>query len=600
MAFIKLLSCKIWLLFQRSKMGKYNIPDSVKNDDFAFFRKSLDELVSGKITKDDFKAIRVPFGVYEQRERETYMVRLKTYGGEITPNQLKILADYADKYANNKLHITTRGGIQLHYVKLENLCEIIENLHSIGLTSRGSGGATVRNINADILSNIAKDCVFDVLPYANALTTKMLGLKDSFYLPKKFKIAFSASSADRAMATITDIGFIAKMKGSKKGFEVWVAGGMGTTPRLGFKLLDFLPDDEVFIIAQAAKQIYDKYGDRERKSKARFRFVAEKYGEAELAKMILDEANIIKTQGNYKLTLESSPILPPLNKDDFVIPAMSEAQKTWWNRFVIPQAQNGYFCVKVPLTLGDIDSTLARDLANLMENRGNIFFAPNQNMYLRNLKAKDLLALYDIITQISPQSKKSSIIGDMVACTGAATCQLGIARPRGAILEIEKYLSDKHIDLDLLQGFKIQFSGCPNSCGNHFSANLGFFGKALRKDKDIYPAYNVVVGGIVSADENKKSRFAKQIADISAFHLPEFVYRVLQTYIAKRAKYPHFEDFVDNEGESEIIKIAQDLKEIPSISEDSTPYYDYTSDRLFSETYKERGKGEEYFKQIKG
>lgn len=576
-------------------MGKYNIPDSVKKDDFEFFKQSLADLKSGKITKDDFKAIRVPFGIYEQRERETYMVRVKTYGGEISSNQLKILADYADKYANNKLHITTRGGIQLHFVKLENICEIIENLHSIGLTPRGSGGATVRNINADILSNVAADCVFDVIPYANALTSKMLGLKDSFHLPKKFKIAFSASSADRAMATITDVGFIAKMKGTQKGFEVWVAGGMGTTSRLGFKLLDFLPDDEVFIIAQAAKQVYDKYGDRERKSKARFRFVAEKYGESELAKMILAEAESIKKQGDYTLNLESSPILEPLSEVE--IPQMSKEQELWWHRFVFPQKQNGYFCVKVPLTLGDIDSALARKLAHLMQNRGSIFFAPNQNMYLRNLKAIDLLDLYEIITQISPQSKKPSIIGDMVACTGAATCQLGIARPRGAILAIEKYLSDKAIDLDALQGFKIQFSGCPNSCGNHFSANLGFFGKALRKDKDIYPAYNVVVGGIVSASESKKSRLAKQIADISAFHLPEFVYKVLRLYISKKSQYPQFEDYVDNEGEEEIIKIAQSLKEIPAFSEDSTPYYDYTSDRLFSETYKERGKGEEHFKQ---
>ena len=125
-------------------MSGYKIPDSVIKGDFEFFKKSLDELKSGKITKDDFKGIRVPFGVYEQRKRETYMVRVKTYGGEIEPKQFGILADYADKYANNQLHITTRGGIQLHYTKLDDLCEILENLHKIGLTSRGGGGATVR------------------------------------------------------------------------------------------------------------------------------------------------------------------------------------------------------------------------------------------------------------------------------------------------------------------------------------------------------------------------------------------------------------------------------------------------------------------------
>ena len=582
-------------------MSGYIIPDSVSRGDFEFFKKSLDDLKSGKITKDDFKGIRVPFGVYEQRERETYMVRVKTYGGEIEPKQLGILADYADKYANNQLHITTRGGIQLHYTKLDDLCEILENLHSIGLTSRGGGGATVRNINADILSNIAPDCVFDVIPYANALTSKMLGLKDSFHLPKKFKFAFSASSADRAMATITDVGFIAKIQGKERGFEVWVAGGMGAKPLLGFKLMDFLPESDLFVLAQAAKQIYDRFGDRERKNRARFRFVAERFGEAELSKMIFDEMKIVRTNFDCNLSVESSPKLPELKGADLEIPPMSEAQKLWWNRFVIPQVQNGYFCAKVPLKLGDLKSTYARELAKRLELIGNhsLFFAPNQNMYLRNLSAKNLLSLHDLIAEFSEQSAKPAIIGDMVACTGAATCQLGIARPRGAVLKIEEYLEDKGLDLDALQGFRIQLSGCPNSCANHFSANLGFFGKSKRNGDYSYPAYNVVIGGIVSASAEKKSRFAKKVADISAFHLPEFIYQVLAKYIPQKAQYPLFEDYVDSVGEAEIVAIAESLQEIPSFDENPAPYYDYTSDKLFGETSKERGIGEEHFKEIK-
>ena len=582
-------------------MSGYKIPDSVIKGDFEFFKKSLDELKSGKITKDDFKGIRVPFGVYEQRERETYMVRVKTYGGEIEPKQFGILADYADKYANNQLHITTRGGIQLHYTKLDDLCEILENLHKIGLTSRGGGGATVRNINADILSNVAQDCVFDVIPYANALTTKMLGLKDSFYLPKKFKFAFSASSADRAMATITDVGFIAKIQGEKRGFEVWVAGGMGAKPLLGFKLMDFLPESEVFVLAQAAKQIYDRFGDRERKNRARFRFVAERFGESELAKMIFDEMKIVRQNFDCALQVESSPELPELHGADLEIPPMNEAQKLWWNRFVIEQIQKVYYCAKLPLKLGDIKSTHARELAKRLELIGNhsLFFAPNQNMYLRNLSAKNLLSLHDLIAEFSTQSAKPTIIGDMVACTGAATCQLGIARPRGAVLKIEEYLEDKGLDLDALQGFRIQLSGCPNSCANHFSANLGFFGKSKRNGDYSYPAYNVVIGGIVSASAEKKSRFAKKVADISAFHLPEFIYRVLAKYIPQKAQYPLFEDYVDSVGEAEIVAIAESLQEIPSFSENPAPYYDYTSDKLFGETSKERGIGEEHFKEIK-
>lgn len=582
-------------------MSGYTIPDSVTKGDFEFFKQSLSDLKSGKISKDDFKGIRVPFGVYEQRERETYMVRVKTYAGEIEPKQLSILADYADKYANNQLHITTRGGIQLHYTKLDDLCEILENLHSIGLTSRGGGGATVRNINADILSNVASDCIFDVIPYANALTSKMLGLKDSFHLPKKFKFAFSASSADRAMATITDVGFIAKIQNGTRGFEVWVAGGMGAKPLLGFKLMDFLPESDLFILAQAAKQIYDKYGDRERKARARFRFVAEKFGEAELSKMIFDEMKIVREKFDYTLDIKPSPELPELKGVDLEIPKMSKEQELWWNRFVIAQIQKGYYCAKVPLKLGDLKTIHARELAKRLEVIGNhsLFFAPNQNMYLRNLSAKNLLGLYDTILEISPQSHKPAIIGDMVACTGAATCQLGIARPRGAVAKIEEYLENKGLNLDALQGFKIQLSGCPNSCANHFTANIGFFGKSKRNGEHSYPAYNIVIGGIVSASENKKSRFAKKVADISAYHLPEFVYRVLAKYIEQKPKYPLFEDYVDSIGEAEIVAIAESLQEIPDFTENTAPYYDYTSDKLFGETSKERGIGEEHFKEVK-
>lgn len=365
--------------------------------------------------------------------------------------------------------------------------------------------------------------------------------------------------------------------------------------------MDFLPESEVFVLAQAAKQIYDRFGDRERKNRARFRFVAERFGESELAKMIFDEMKIVRQNFDCALQVESSPELPELHGADLEIPPMNEAQKLWWNRFVIEQIQKGYYCAKVPLKLGDIKSTHARELAKRLELIGNhsLFFAPNQNMYLRNLSAKNLLSLHDLIAEFSTQSAKPTIIGDMVACTGAATCQLGIARPRGAVLKIEEYLEDKGLDLDSLQGFRIQLSGCPNSCANHFSANLGFFGKSKRNGDYSYPAYNVVIGGIVSASAEKKSRFAKKVADISAFHLPEFIYRVLAKYIPQKAQYPLFEDYVDSVGEAEIVAIAESLQEIPSFSENPAPYYDYTSDKLFGETSKERGIGEEHFKEIK-
>ncbi|RDU64753.1 nitrite/sulfite reductase [Helicobacter sp. MIT 14-3879] len=572
-------------------MSNYKIPDSVLKDDFISFKESYKKFINKEIDEATFKAIRVPYGIYEQRERNTYMIRVKTNGGQISPKQLLGLSKFAKKYANLKLHITTRGGIQLHYAKLEDLCEIIESMHSIGITGRGSGGGTVRNIASDPLSGVAQDDVFDVQPYANALTTKMLELKDSFNLPKKYKIAFSSSGADRAMASITDVGFIARIKDSKKGFIVYVAGGMGAKSRLGYKLFDFIPDNEAFLVAEAVKQIFNRYGDREKKSQARLRFVAEKLGEEELTRLILEEIRILRNSIDWEINVESSTLeLPILN--DLELPTMNDSHKLWWDRFANPQKQKGYFYLKVPLKLGDIPCELAEKLAIHLEDTpsGSICFASNQNLYLRHLTPKKALELYSLILELSPQSLKPTIIGDMVACTGAATCQLGIARPRGAVLAIEEYLLQKNIDLDSLQGFRIQMSGCPNSCGNHATANLGFFGKAKKQGDYSYPAYNIVVGAVIGEG---KTRFAKKIADISAFRLPEFVYAVLKTYLEVKNIYPRFEDWIDADGEEKIIAIAKEYKEIPDFEQDKRPYYDYTSDKLFGVSMKERGIGEE-------
>lgn len=568
----------------------YSIPQSVLRDDYEFFASNYDAFCNGKLDDLTFKTIRVSFGIYEQRKPNTYMVRIKTHGGVISPSQLITLGELARDYADPKIHVTTRGGVQLHYAKLENLKEIVQKLHAIGLTGRGSGGNTVRNIVGDPLSGIAKDDVFDILPHTNVLTTKMLGLKDSYNLPRKFKIAFSSSSADRAHASITDVGYIAKIQNGKRGFSVWIAGGMGAQSRLGFKLFDFLPENEIYLLAQAIKQVFDRTGNRKNKHAARLRFVAKKLGEEELARLITEEMEEMRQSDDWEVNIESNNFsLPKITPEK--LPAMTKEQELWWSRFVREQKQEGYYYVKIPLQLGDIPHEAARNLAQKLidfnAHETTICFTSNQNMYLRHLKPSELLSLYPIITDFSTQSKKPTIIGDMVACTGAATCQLGITRPRGATLKIEEYLHEKGLDLDALQGFRINMSGCPNSCGNHATANLGFFGKVLREGERPYPAYNVLVGAII---EEGKTRFARKIAEVAAYYVPQFVYEVLKTYIAAKAEYGSFESWVDNVGEEIIIGIAQKYKQVPSFEENSKPYYDYSSDEVFS--LKGRGSGE--------
>lgn len=569
----------------------YTIPQSVLKDGYTWFKENFDAYLDKKLDDLTFKTIRVSFGIYEQRSPNTYMVRIKTNGGVISPQQLLVLSDLARDYADPKIHVTTRGGVQLHYAKLEDLADIVQKLHKIGLTGRGSGGNTVRNIVGDPLSGIAKDDVFDILAHCNELTTRMLDMKDSYNLPRKYKIAFSSSEEDRAHATITDVGYIAKInEKGQRGFSVWIAGGMGAQSRLGFKLYDFLPENEIFLVSQAIKQVFDRTGNRKNKHAARLRFVAKKLGEEELAKLIKEEIESFRKTKGWEVKINPNELVLPKIKAEKLKPK-SKAQKLWIDRFVREQKQSGYYYIKIPLQLGDIPHEAARALAQkLIElniHETTICFTANQNFYLRHLKASDVIALHPIIESFSHQSKKPTIIGDMVACTGAATCQLGITRPRGATLAIEEYLRKKKLNLDKLQGFRINMSGCPNSCGNHATANLGFFGKVLRQGEIVYPAYNVLVGAVIKEGE---TRFARKIAEVAAFHVPKFVHEVLKTYIEVQPRFKTFEAWVDSEGEAIIVDIAKKYVEVPSFEKDKNPFFDYSSNEMFS--LKGRGTGE--------
>ncbi|MDD4506415.1 MAG: sulfurtransferase TusA family protein [Sulfurospirillaceae bacterium] len=567
-------------------MSKYEIPKLV-HDDLEIFKKNHADFLAGTLDSLTFKTMRVPFGVYEQREPNTYMVRIKLAGGAINPEQLLGLADLAEQYAHKNIHITTRAGAQLHYVKIEDIVVIMEKLHTLGLSGRGGGGNTVRNISSDPLGGTAKDELFDVSPYSLVLTSKMLDQKDSFALPRKFKITFSGSSADRGYATIHDVGFIAKIVEGKRGFSLFVAGGMGAKSRIGTKIADFIPENEIFLYSQAIKQVFDKNGNRKNKHAARLRFLFDELGEAQFLTLLQAELEAVKKEGNWEISIPETPTERKVTLDkDFVI---EEKYQTWWNRFVYAQKQEGLYGCKVPMYLGDISYEDARVLANALAPFGEdvLRFSADQNLYLRNLTAGEMVQVHDVIQNISVDSKRPTVIGDMVACTGAATCQLGITRPRGAVEAIQKRLAKVVANFDAIQGFKIHFSGCPNSCGKHQIADLGFFGKVQRNEGYSYPAYNIIAGSRIHEDG---SSFAQKCGDVAAFHVPAFVEEVLHTWVLHVKNFNAFADWVDADGRGIIEEITKKYNTVPSFKDDKNPYFDYSCDDIFS--LKGKGSGE--------
>ncbi len=542
----------------------------------------VDRLRSGTVTAAEFKARRVPFGVYEQRTKGSFMVRIRCAAGIITPRQLRRIADLSSRLASGRLHVTTRQEIQMHDVPLENMVPVIRGLSAVGLASRGGGGNTVRNIIASCDSGIAADEVFDVTPHAVELTSRLIALGDSWLLPRKFKIAFSNSTADNAFATANDVGFIAMVKGKRRGFRVFVAGGMGRSPQAGQLLHDFIAEDEVFLVAEAIKRLFSRLGNRRNKHSARLRFLWNTLG----------RDRFVEEYQKQRVALEAehpAPFVPLVWSDTAQVPsglaAIDERSADfdlWKKRYVTAQRQSGLSSILVPLPLGDITSEKAALLADALAVFGDstIRCTADQNISLRNIPEEYLGNIFALVRKVSTSWDSPRLFANAVACAGASTCQLGICLSRGALSATIDRLKTSDIDLDGLGDFRLHFSGCSNSCGRHSLADLGFFGKAVRKGRHSYPAYTIVAGAKI--DSANGSALAHRIDEISAHDVPRFVEEFLHEYAIRKESFSSFQDYLDKEGEVRIRAICEKYRNIPTIEEDESYYRDWGAQEPFS------------------
>ncbi|MDP3789397.1 MAG: nitrite/sulfite reductase, partial [Candidatus Omnitrophota bacterium] len=302
-------------------MMKYNLPADLDNE-IDQLEALIKKYRSGEASQTELKAHRVPFGVYEQREPDTYMVRIRCAAGAVTPDQLEGIGAIASKYGVGDIHVTSRQELQIHYVKLDDIVSIIRDIKKLGLATRGGGGNTVRNIIAPDDAGIDPDEEFDVSPYAFALTSRLIAESDSWNLPRKYKIAFSGSPEDKGYATISDLGFIAKVKNGKKGFRVYAAGGMGAKSATSKLLFDFIEDGEVYPVAKAMKNVFFKFGNRKNKHAARSRFLWDSLGGDEFKRKFHEEYSKIIKEGFTPLAVNETedkavtPLVPQEEPED--------------------------------------------------------------------------------------------------------------------------------------------------------------------------------------------------------------------------------------------------------------------------------------------
>ncbi|MDP9236683.1 MAG: nitrite/sulfite reductase [Chloroflexota bacterium] len=546
---------------------------------------------------DDFRPFRLQHGTYGQRQADNQMMRIKVPHGTLTPDQLHAIAEVADVYTPRKLgHVTTRQAIQIHFVKLEDAPKVMRRLAEVGITTREACGHTVRNITADPLTGIAADCVFDVTPYAEAALRYFLRNTVNQKLPRKFKISYSASEADRGMIPIHDIGLMAVERGGQQGFRVSVGGGLGAAPRVADVLVDFIPVNEQLRTIEAVIRVWDRLGERRNKNKARIKFLIAKLGIDEFRRLYELELATLPPAGaeQYRepdfTLLEEPPVQGSHASRNGGAAAPREGYDVWRRTNALKQSQRPYSTVYVLLPIGDATAEQMHALAEIARKYagGHIRTAATQNFVLRWVHEDDLPALHAELAGIGLAEDHAQTISDVMTCPGADTCSIGVTSSKGLGTEIRQRIlagNGKYRD-PLVNDIKIKISGCPNSCGQHHVADIGFYGMAVRMGDRQVPAFQLMLGGNAQGE----GRLATITMKIPARYAPDAVETLIDTYVAERNDGEKFQSWNDRVGKAHVQEVLAEYKIVPEFTKDPMAYVDWGQTKFF--TLDDMGEGE--------
>ena len=569
-------------------MIHYKLPQTL-NRNIDQFENDLTAFLSGNLHETAFRAKRVKMGIYQERGRQTYMCRIRCGGNVVSPKQLMKIGELARRYGNSRIHVTTRAEIQIHRVKLEDAIPIIRELATVGLSMKGGGGHTIRNICSNHDSGVNPNELFDVQPHAIALTSRLISEVDSFELPRKFKTSFSSVAEDAADCAVQDLGFIAHINEKcKKGFKVYVGGGLGFRPKLAILLHDFIPENKVYHVAKSVKNVFHTYGNRRNSHHSRLRFlIHDDLGEEKFRELYTEELK--KIYDDESLGLEVNPIdnNENLHRQIELEPFRQEIEgyETWRDHYVTIQKQQGLFSIKLPLNLGDLRSEDCSRLAKILSPFGQnvLRCGRDQNFHIRNIPEKLLKNIYQGLKQLQTLIDSPVVYGRIVPCMGAQTCQLGINYPRPATTAIIEQFERTDLDFDILQDISIHISGCPNACANHWIGDLGFFGKVRRVEGRPIPTYNVLGGAKIKTGE---SQLGERVGWVHARDLPQFIAQVMKQYQDYKATTKGYTDFFlywHNGGKEFVGSLCQSrFNQIPTFETDENYYFDHGATEVFS------------------
>jgi sulfite reductase (ferredoxin) len=481
----------------RSELEDLNNPEVER--DIIELEKKIRLFRDGKIDDEKFRSLRLVRGIYGQRQAGVQMIRIKLPFGKITTRQLRRIADISDEYASGNLHATTRQDIQIHFVSLDRTPELWAKLERDEITLREACGNTVRNITASPMAGIDPKELFDVSPYAYAMFKYFLRNPVCQEMGRKFKIAFSSSEDDTAYTFIHDLGFIPKMKADERGFKVVIGGGLGANPYLAQTAFEFLEEDQLIPFTEAVLRVFDRYGERNRRMKARLKFLLDEIGLPELMRLVDDEKRALKNQV-YKVGKNSIrlPEISTFTPDACDVKVDHAKYQRWLDTNVVRQKQDHFFGVYVKLPLGNLSSDKARKFADVVDKfaADELRITVNQGYLIKYVRPEVLKHLFFALDELEIAEPGFDSVGDITACPGTESCNLGISDSTKISLELERVVKEEFPGLIYNDDLKIKISGCPNSCGQHGLAGIGFHGSSIKdKQGKILPALVVLLGG---------------------------------------------------------------------------------------------------------
>ncbi len=522
--------------------------------------------LGGSITPDEFRPMRLSYGLYYQLDHTSYMQRIKIPGGLLTAAQMQRLNDIADDYGRGVAHLTTRQDIQIHWVPLGDVGTMYRRLHEVGITTRGACSDSVRNVTACPHSGLLASEPFDVSPYAQLITDYFLFNPLNLTLPRKFKISFTNCERDCAQGPINDIGLYAHVRdeGERRvpGFAVAVAGGLGSQPYLATHLRDFVPADDVLIVSEAILRIQHRLGERKNRSRARMKYLMRKLGVDGFSKVLDEEVARVEAKRGDELRRETREYvaryaLPAARHSGAPLGSGDDAYRTWASTNVTAQRDAGYFLVTVTVPIGDYTTTQGRALAVLADEYGNgtLRISNEQNFLLPSISGSDVPALHQRLVEIGLAEAGANHLTDVVSCPGADYCSLAVTRSMGVAERVRHHLAESGLSASAIGELHVKISGCPNSCGQHHVGDIGLTGMLIKgKDGVERPHYSILLGGHVGErDHAVGKRLSGRFPEAAA---PRAIAAIAECYRTRRASGEPFHAFVKRVGMDELGKIA--------------------------------------------